>query len=192
MSAQRRRIFQVGARTLLASGLVAAGVMVWAGVAGWRVNRSASLPLGIYRLSGRPEPARGSLVLACPPQAVAEVARQRGYLRGGRCPGRVEPLGKRIVAVAGDQVAIDERGKIWVEGKEVPASEPWDRKALGWEFRTWIGQRVQLEKGEVWLFAPHPRSFDSRVFGPVPTSALRGSIEPVWVVSDGDVQKASR
>jgi type IV secretory pathway protease TraF len=104
----------------------------------------------------------------------------------------VEPLGKRVVAVEGDRVEIDEAGKVSVEGKEVPGSGAWNRRALGWEFRTWVGQQVRLAKGEVWLFAPHPRSFDSRVFGPVGVDALRGSIEPVWVGSQvGSAQKAS-
>jgi type IV secretory pathway protease TraF len=38
----------------------------------------------------------------------------------------------------------------------------------------------RAEPGEIWLYAPHPRSFDSRVFGPVPLGSVRGVLTPLW------------
>jgi type IV secretory pathway protease TraF len=35
---------------------------------------------------------------------------------------------------------------------------------------------------EIWLFSPHPRSFDSRYFGPIAVTEIRGILHPFVVV----------
>jgi type IV secretory pathway protease TraF len=37
-----------------------------------------------------------------------------------------------------------------------------------------------LPPGAVYALAPDPRSFDSRVFGPVPVDALHATVTPLW------------
>ncbi len=56
------------------------------------------------------------------------------------------------------------------EGRPVPRVEP--------------GSYV-LRPGEVWLHSGRDRrSLDSRVFGPLEMSLIRGVLEPLWVVGD--------
>ena len=152
-------------------------------LAGLRVNTSPSLPRGLYRqipLNGRPL-ARGDLVLACPPLPAALLARSRGYLPPGPCPGEVEPIGKVVLAIAGEAVAVDAEG-VSVDGEHVPWSRPLSHDGRGRPLPSLIGRRYTLAAGEVWLFSPrHPRSFDSRVFGPISGKAVRGRLVPLWV-----------
>ncbi|HVR11416.1 MAG TPA: hypothetical protein VMW75_25455, partial [Thermoanaerobaculia bacterium] len=82
-----------------------------------RVNTSASLPRGLYAevpsaWMGRP--GRGDLMVACAPPAAAELARRRAYLADGPCAagaaGGAAPLGKVVLAVAGDEVMVASAG----------------------------------------------------------------------------------
>jgi conjugative transfer signal peptidase TraF len=145
---------------------------------GLRINTSASLPLGLYRLSDRP-PVRSSLVLACPPPAASRLARTRGYLPAGACPGGVQPLGKMVLAMAGDTVEVSARGLV-VDGLAIPASRPSAADSAGRPLRSLPLGVYRLSSGELWLYAPHPRSFDSRYFGPLPSTRLLGTLEPLW------------
>jgi conjugative transfer signal peptidase TraF len=145
---------------------------------GLRINTSASLPLGLYRLTDRP-PVRSSLVLVCPPQAAAHLARTRSYLPAGACPGGVQPLGKMVLATAGDTVEVSARG-LAVDGQAIPASRPSAADSAGRPLRAFPLGVYHLSSGELWLYAPHPRSFDSRYFGAVSSSRLLGALQPLW------------
>jgi len=175
---RRRALWELG---------VALVLVPVATLAGLRVNTSPSLPRGLYRqvpLNGRPL-ARGDLVLACPPLPAALLARARGYLPPGPCPGEVEPLGKVVLAIAGDGVELGTEG-VSVDGRLVPRSRPLARDGRGRPLQSLVGRRYTLAAGEVWLFSPrHPRSFDSRVFGPVSGKAVRGRLVPLWVEDAG-------
>jgi conjugative transfer signal peptidase TraF len=156
-----------------------------------RVNTSASLPRGLYAevpsaWMGRP--GRGDLVVACPPPAAAELARRRSYLADGPCAagaaGGAAPLGKVVLAVAGDEVIVAAAG-LAVNGRAVPASRLVPRDAAGRPLPHPAFGGCRVHPGELWLFAPyHPRSYDSRYFGPVATAAVRGRLVPLAVVND--------
>ncbi|HLX06814.1 MAG TPA: S26 family signal peptidase [Thermoanaerobaculia bacterium] len=200
-----------------AAGVVAAAALLGAG----RINTSASLPRGLYLEIPcgwlRRQPARGDLVLACPPAAGAELARRRGYLGEGPCAtratraagagggvsgggaagsdstggggaagagGGVAPLGKLVLAVAGDEVALGAAGLI-VNGRAVAGSLPLARDSAGRPLAHQPFGTRRLAPGEVWLFSPfHPRSYDSRYFGPVQAAAIRGWLMPLLIVAD--------
>ncbi len=172
-----------GWRARAAKGLVGIGLGAALGVGvaaalGLRINDSASLPRGIYRVS-RGRVTRGSCILVCSPWAAGHLALSRGYLHPGNCPGGVVPLGKVVLATGGDVVAVGQEA-ITVNGVPVPRSASRDRDDQGRALPTTVGQVFRLERDQVWIFAPHPRSFDSRVFGPVSVSAIRGVLVPIW------------
>jgi type IV secretory pathway protease TraF len=78
-----------------------------------RVNLSASLPRGLYRLDpacGRAALSPGDFVLACPPAAFARLASARGYLPPGPCPGGTQPLGKLVLALPSDRLDLGPAG----------------------------------------------------------------------------------
>jgi conjugative transfer signal peptidase TraF len=157
-----------------------------------RINTSASLPRGLYLEIPRGwlgrAPARGDLVLVCAPAAGAELARRRGYLGDGPCgagaAGGAAALGKVVLAVAGDEVSFGAAG-LAVNGRAVAASRALPRDARArplahYPYGTW-----RIAPGELWLLAPyHPRSYDSRYFGPVAAAAVRGWLMPVLAATD--------
>jgi conjugative transfer signal peptidase TraF len=155
-------------------------LLVGCSLAGFRLNLTGSLPLGLYRTMPGPL-VRGSLVLLCLPPHVAAFARARGYLpRGGGCPGGVLPVGKPVLALPGDTVAVTVSG-LRVNGIPVPNS-----RALATDHGGRRLPRLPLRSqvvgpGTLWVVSAYARtSFDSRYFGPVVLAAVRSYLRPVW------------
>ena len=86
----------------------------WA--AGYRLNLTRSLPVGLYRITGGPV-QRGKLAAFCLEDAESiSLARERGYLAAGSCPSGLRPLLKVVSGLAGDVVGL-EQGLIAVNGQ---------------------------------------------------------------------------
>lgn len=168
--------FQPAPIIVLAALTLAALLVVHTGL---RFMLTPSLPLGIYRTVNGP-PTRGAIVMACLPERVARLALERGYLWRGDCPGGVVPLGKVVLAVAGDTVTLSAEG-ISVNGRAVPNSRPHERDHQGRPLEHYPYGSHVLGPGELWLFSPyHPLSFDSRYFGPIPNNAVLSRLAPLW------------
>lgn len=149
---------------------------------GLRFNLTASLPIGVYRVTDDP-PGRGSIVYVCLPIEVAEFARDRGYLGAGRCPGDIRPLGKVVVAVEGDVVML-ERDAVRVNGAALPNSATVSEDSHGRKLphHPWGAHR--LRQSDLWLFSPyHRNAYDSRYYGPVSRSQVVSRLQPVWTWS---------
>ena len=129
------------------------------------INLSPSLPLGVYRPIDAPV-TRGAIVVVCLPLAIGRLARERGYLGYGPCPGHVERLGKRVAAVAGDTVETFAEG-VRINGFLIPGSRRLERDSRGRRLPV-AERKIVVRPGELFLLATdNPRSFDSRYFGPV-------------------------
>jgi conjugative transfer signal peptidase TraF len=139
------------------AGLVLSLILLCLWLAGYRFNVTASLPVGIYKLSPG-APGRGDYAAFCLEGEFAELARERGYLPAGSCPSGLRPLLKRVAGLPGDPVPGD------------PAVRPADSHGR-------VMPAVPLESvvppGMALLLAEHPGSFDSRYFGLVPLESLR-------------------
>ncbi|MBM4202376.1 MAG: conjugative transfer signal peptidase TraF [Gammaproteobacteria bacterium] len=150
------------------------------GLAGVRVNTTASFPVGLYWQLQR-SAGKGDLVLFCPPaESVFLTALARGYLSPGFCQSGSSPLLKRVVAIGGDHVVITPTGTT-IKGVVVPNSR---QRALDPAGRPLPQFRLDLvlPKGQVLLLSDHhAASFDSRYFGLVAATHLRGVVIPVWV-----------
>lgn len=136
---------------------------------GWRVNITGSLPGMFYRVSE--DPARGDYFQFCPPFVVAAIPDAR--LGEPSCSGKM-PLIKRVVAVAGDRVVVDDAG-VSINGKRLPDSRPKRFARDGSPLPSAVGVHV-LAAGQVWGAGEHSDSFDSRYFGPVNTASSRGAL----------------
>ena len=192
MSGWRRRGLPRHRALRRAVAVGAAAILAAVGCCGGRLNTSASLPRGLYLevprgwLAG--PPARGDLVVACAPAAAGELARRRGYLDSGPCAagavGGAAALGKVVLAVGGDLVTVGEAG-LEVNGRPVAASRALRSDGVGRPLSPLAPGRFRVAAGEVWLFAPyHPRSYDSRYFGPVAAAAIRGWLVPLAIADD--------
>jgi signal peptidase I len=141
------------------------------------VNRLA------YRIG---EPAHGDVVVFLRPVGTGEaqpsgplswVRRAVAQGLGGTPPGS-EDLIKRVVGLPGDKLEGKE-GQLWRNGHAV--SEPY---LAGGGYTSKFGP-VRLKPGEYWVMGDNREdSADSRVFGPVPRSALVGrAVLTVWPVT---------
>jgi conjugative transfer signal peptidase TraF len=179
---------RIGHRVLLGLAVLALlDVMILAAnVAGFRINKTASMPLGIYRLRpARAEPlARDLLVAICPSGDALRVGLARGYLRPGPCPGNVEPLLKRIAAVAGDAVSVTD-SRVAIDGSALPNSGRVARDCQDRAVPRIPAGTYRILPGKIWLFAPVPRSWDSRYFGPQRAADVVGIATPVLIVGNG-------
>jgi conjugative transfer signal peptidase TraF len=163
----------------LAAAVAAAGLL--ADAAGLRINHTASLPMGLWRIE-TPDGAigRGDIVSICPPDtAVFRAARARGYVPYGRCPGGYEPLQKPVAAIAGDIVMVTPAGLL-VNGRAVPNSVALAADSADRPLPRHPAGSFTVAEGEFWLVSSfNAASFDSRYFGAVPASLVIGTARPV-------------
>jgi conjugative transfer signal peptidase TraF len=151
------------------------GVFQLWSVAGLRINASPSLPVGLYITT---MDARANLVEFCPAEPFASLSIARGYRESGVCSDGAAPLLKPVVAAAGDTVELSERG-ISVNGALLPNTAPLAKDTKGRPLQAWPFGRYVVATGTVWVASSyHPRSFDSRYFGPVSTTAIRHRVKP--------------
>ncbi|CAH2396954.1 conjugative transfer signal peptidase TraF [Mesorhizobium ventifaucium] len=168
------RLRRLQARKTIAAAVIGLTLIGFAGTVKptpWLVwNASASAPVGLYGL-GFAAPARGDLVLVRPPESLAELAAERGYLP------RNEPLVKRLAALPGDEVCSFNDAVI-IDGQIVARRLAKDTR--GRPLPRWNGCRT-LADNEIFLLGSDDiRSFDGRYFGPVPRANVIGRLVPLW------------
>jgi conjugative transfer signal peptidase TraF len=149
------------------------------GLAGYRINLTTSMPLGIWKKS--PDVQRGSYVAACiPPETeAAQLAHERGYLPSGQCPDGLAPLLKQVEAVPGDMVLLTEEA-VFINGVRLPNSRTQATDSQGRSLPSFPPGSYRVLPGQYWIFATtNPNSFDSRYFGPVMEISILASLVPV-------------
>jgi len=128
-------------------------------------NASDSAPRGLYVVDRLTEVHVGDYVVARLPEASATFAAQRGYLP------RTVPVLKRVAAVGGQQVCV-RNGWVYIDAAAVAKTLAYDahRRTL----HAWDQCRRLMPQELFLLNAGNPASFDSRYFGPVDVSFVRG------------------
>jgi conjugative transfer signal peptidase TraF len=161
----------------VALSLMALGLLCHA--AGLRINTTKSIPVGLYQVTDAPV-ARGEYVIFCPPQsALFDEARERRYIGAGFCPGGYGFMMKRVAAAGGDVVAWTQEG-VTVNGKLLPASASLEADKAGRAMLRYRFNDYTLEEPELLLMSDESgTSFDSRYFGPVHLSRIKGVLRPV-------------
>lgn len=148
-------------------------------IAGLRINTSPSLPVGIYITTSDPNAA---LVEFCPANPYAQLAIVRGYRSAGNCRDGAAPLLKPVIARSGDIIDVSQSG-ITVNGTPIPNTAPIKADTSGRQLVPWRAGRYLAQAGDVWVASSfNRRSFDSRYFGPIPTSAIRNRLLPLITV----------
>ena len=161
-------VFTVGG--LLLSSFVVAGTV------GLRFNASPSLPVGLYITSADSDT---DLVEFCPGEPYASLAASRGYRSAGTCPDGASPFMKQVIARPGDMVELSTEG-IVVNGRRIVNTQPRDRDSAGRPLQAWQFGIYRVALGTVWVASSyHPRSFDSRYFGPIPIASIRTRVRPL-------------
>lgn len=153
-----------GAAVLSALACIVASHLLW--------NWTPSLPLGLYWLSrsGRGRISAGALVAFPVPLHVRALVSERKYLP----PGAL--LVKPIVALPEDRVCT-EGGTLTVNGAALGVIATEDSAGRPLPQDRSCGP---VPEGLVFVASHFATSFDSRTFGPVPLSDIRGTVTPLW------------
>lgn len=165
-------------KNIFVISLVVSIVLALLWQAGYRLNLTRSLPLGLYRITdGAVE--RGRLASFCLEDAeYITLARDRGYLAAGSCASGLRPLLKVISGVAGDKLELH-NGLIAINGEPLAGTAIAGTDSQG---RPLPPSRLVpgvIPPDKVLLLSQHHSgSFDSRYFGLVPLATLR-LVEPI-------------
>jgi conjugative transfer signal peptidase TraF len=161
-------------RSLLAAMAGAAFASALACIVGAHLlwNWTPSLPLGLYWVSpGGPQNAKVGALVAFPvPAHVRALVLARRYLP----PGAL--LVKPVVATSADRVCTA-GGELTVNGTLLGGVATADTEGRPLPHDERCGR---LPEGEIFVASHVATSFDSRTFGPVPLSAIRGTVTPLW------------
>jgi conjugative transfer signal peptidase TraF len=162
------------------AGICLAVGLILAHQSGLRLNTTHSIPLGLYRMSGDPIET-GASVLWCPPERPEfDLAKERGYIAAGFCPGGYGNMMKKVVATHNDVVSVTDEG-VRINGILMPASQPFEEDSMGRPLPRFRVSDHVLASSELWLMSDtNSRSFDARYFGPVPRAHIQSTIHPVW------------
>ncbi len=126
-------------------------------------NASASAPIGFYWIDQVPF-SRGDTVLVKLPEHVRILVEFRQYL-----PPKV-PLLKRVVGIVGDKICREGQ-RILLNNFSVAVAQNADKQ--GRRLPQWSGCTI-LGADQFFLLQKHPKSFDSRYFGPVDRTLIIG------------------
>jgi conjugative transfer signal peptidase TraF len=163
------RVRKIRRATLVAAGVVVATFQL-SGSLGLRINTSPSLPMGLYITTAD---AGANMAEFCPAEPFATLSIVRGYRDPGACADGAAPLLKPVIARSGDVVEVSSRG-ISVNGALLPNTAPFATDTKGRHLEAWPSGRYVVAPGMIWVASSyHPRSFDSRYFGPLSTAPIR-------------------
>lgn len=167
-------------RVVLIPAAMLAAFAVAFQVLGLRINVTPSIPLGVYVRTSE-LPRAGLIAEFCPAGMSAhESARYRGF--GLACSDWAIPLLKPVVANEGDDVEFG-AGGITVNGLALPNTSPRDRDSSGRPLHGWSAERARVKRGNVVVASTHhPGSYDSRYFGPIPSTQLLSCLRPLWIL----------
>ena len=173
------------AGTLVLCFAALTATLIVAAATGVRVNFTGSMPVGVYRqVAIESKLERGDLVLVCLPAPIAEFAHQRGYVpRGAHCSGELAPVGKFVMATAGDTVSVTRDG-LFVNGVFVPQSRALERDRQGRPLPRLAPGQYHVGLRSLWILGSSDRSFDSRYFGKVCSTRVIARVRPVWTIAE--------
>lgn len=149
--------------------------------AGFRINLSASMPVGLYRRVDASIIHRGDWVSVCLPNLIAHEGLKKGYLLFGQCSSGVVPVLKQVIAVPKDNVLLSDC-EIQVNDEHYFAPiQTHDHQGK------WVHRFV--EKGRYWPIKNYwlyglndpMHSWDSRYYGGIPRNAIQGIYRPLFV-----------
>jgi type IV secretory pathway protease TraF len=131
-------------------------------------NLTPSLTTGLYvRTLDRPEPG---IIVALNPASINSTLLQTALARQAKTPW----LLKRIAAGEGAHICVD-ADHVSINGETIRTRE--GRPAFEW-------QSCQiLNPDQYFLLGDHPASIDSRDFGPVNATQIKGSYRLVWEIT---------
>ena len=139
------------------------------------VNHSASLARGLYlAVPSFHTYSVGDVVVYQPPQEIAVLAKERGYISQPDMP-----FLKKVGAIAADHYEIKPDLSFWVSSHYVGQIIAKDEEGRSMPYK--IGQFF-VPYGYLLPVSPHPRSLDGRYYGSIPLSDVRAKVIPIFTI----------
>jgi conjugative transfer signal peptidase TraF len=162
-------ITMAAAATMLATtiGQKPAPWLVW--------NASASVPIGLYKVTPATHLTITDLVVALPPATLAPMLADEGYLPRG------VPLIKRVLALPGQTVC---RTGVFVTVDRILMGSAREKDRNGHPLPSWQGCRVVVTNHVFLMNWDEPDSLNGRYFGTLPLESVVGRAEPLWTRDD--------
>lgn len=161
----KRRVLVIGLMACAALAVRTRPLVLW--------NATASVPVGLYRLSAPKDLREGDLAVVRPEPALAAMLARNGWLPSG------VPLLKPVMAHSGQRVCRA-GGMVVIDGR--PVARALSQDGRGRRLPEWSGCR-RLRPGEIFLLSPAPGSFDGRYFGPTEPRQILARARPVWTLA---------
>ena len=141
-----------------------------------RVNLTPSLPLGF----SLPAIRQRQNLLSSARKETRPISRSSANIAPQGLAGWRSTASKPGVAFPGDEVEVSANG-IRVNGHLLPNSAGRFRDHLQRPLDPWPYGTYKVERGTVWVVSSfNSYSFDSRYYGPIPNSAIRHHLRPLW------------
>ncbi len=147
---------------------------------GARINTTLSIPVGLYWSVGDPV-TKGRYVMFCPPPLeVFDLARARGYIGAGFCPGGYGYMMKKVAGATDDRVEVGSDG-VRINGRLLDDSAPLRADSGGRVMPKFQADSYVLSEHQLLLMGDcNVRSFDGRYFGPVQRRQVKDVITPIF------------
>ena len=183
-------MIQLRSNILLTAVLMILGVFILSiggSMLGLIINTTDSAPHGFYRLAQGSEAyrlKRGDYVAFClsEDQYTALDIKNRKYIPARlplpwiqRCAFDLGPLLKNAVGLPGDTVEVSQQG-VRINGNLLANSKPKRKDAQGRALPHREGFLI-LGRNEYWFHLPLENSLDSRYYGPVQGSDVKGKVD---------------
>ncbi len=175
--------FARASRVFAIAGILGLLVVLLLYACGARINRTNSLPRGIYRVVDK-TPERGDIVTFWPSDcAEMKLARDRGYIFPGPY-NKADGVGycllmKRYLGLPGDVVSVTDDG-VFINGTLLPNTKPLLCDNIGDPLPCLRFTDYMLKENEAFFISNHlPRSYDARYFGVQETRQIVEVLVPV-------------
>jgi conjugative transfer signal peptidase TraF len=145
---------------------------------GFKVNVTPSYPVGLWRVFPNKIPKVGDYALVELPKInpLFTLALARGFIFP--TPDGAAPLIKKLAGIQGDRVVV--KDGVWFNGVHWPNSDILPQDSAGRSLSHAADETIP--EGFCWVMSDYNRrSFDSRYFGSIPVSAIKGVARPILV-----------
>lgn len=139
---------------------------------GMRINVTPSCPIGIWMINQNYETIQKGDFLWIAQSNATDVGVERGYFNANT------PLLKQVYGLAGDSYFFNDN-QVLINNAPLPGMIRQDFDSTGSPMPKLLGGRVPT--GYFFVLNKHPKSFDSRYFGPIPGNTVIGTATPVAV-----------
>ncbi len=133
---------------------------------------TGSMPIGIYLIKPAKDINAWQFIIFNFPENVKQIMRNRRWV-----PDRVSMLMKAVIGLPGDNISLNEKG-VYVNGVYFGPVKQHDKQGLPLPV---INSKFTLQKDQYFAACRSVNSFDSRYFGPVPKSEIKGVVEPFLI-----------